>query len=206
MLDVDGTLVHRAGEEVHVQPGAREVLSTDPRVRAPARASSRTAAICAPEGFAAGLRAVGLDIADDEMLTPLRSVQSYLRAQRRDGPVLLFGTDGGREYLLRCRRERARRGRRRRRRLRVRRARRPGGLHRARAGGPRRARRRAAPHRQLRAGLRRSGRADPEPRCDGHGRDREGVERAAGHRRQAVAGRAADDHRAARSAVAASWS
>ena len=56
----------------------------------------------APEGFAAGLRAAGLDIADEEMLTPLRSVQSYLRAQRRDGPVLLFGTAAAREYLLRC--------------------------------------------------------------------------------------------------------
>ena len=27
VLDVDGTLVHRAGDEVHVQPGAVEVLA-----------------------------------------------------------------------------------------------------------------------------------------------------------------------------------
>ena len=100
VLDVDGTLVHRAGEEVHVQPGAREVLS---RIRASGRplAIFTNGSHLAPEGFAAGLRAVGLDIADDEMLTPLRSVQSYLRAQRRDGPVLLFGTAAAREYLLR---------------------------------------------------------------------------------------------------------
>ncbi len=100
VLDVDGTLVHRAGEEVHVQPGAREVLS---RIRASGRplAIFTNGSHLAPEGFAAGLRAAGLDIADEEMLTPLRSVQSYLRAQRRDGPVLLFGTAAAREYLLR---------------------------------------------------------------------------------------------------------
>src|SRR5213076_3083547 len=34
VLDVDGTLVHRIGDEVHVQPGAREVLA---RIRASGR-------------------------------------------------------------------------------------------------------------------------------------------------------------------------
>ena len=101
VLDVDGTLVHRAGEDVHVQPGARELLE---RIRASGRplAIFTNGSHLAPEGFAAGLRAAGLDIADEEMLTPLRSVQSYLHAQRREGPVLLFGTDAAREYLIRC--------------------------------------------------------------------------------------------------------
>ena len=87
VLDVDGTLVHRAGDEVHVQPGAREVLA---RIRA----SGRTLAIFtngshdSPAWFAEGLRAAGLDIADEEMLTPLRSVQAYLRMRRLAGPVL----------------------------------------------------------------------------------------------------------------------
>jgi HAD superfamily hydrolase (TIGR01450 family) len=99
VLDVDGTLVHRAGEEVHVQPGAPEVL-------AKIRASGRPLVIftngshAPPETFAAGLRAAGLPITDDEMLTPLRSVQSYLRAHYRDGAVLLFGTDATREYMV----------------------------------------------------------------------------------------------------------
>jgi len=101
VLDVDGTLVHRSGEEVHVQPGARELLE---RIRASGRplAIFTNGSHLAPEGFAAGLRGAGLDIADDEMLTPLRSVQSHLHAQRREGPMLLFGTDAAREYLLRC--------------------------------------------------------------------------------------------------------
>ena len=100
VLDVDGTLVHRAGEEVHVQPGARELL-------AKIRASGRRFVIftngshAPPETFAADLRAVGLQVADDELLTPLCSVQSYLRAQVRTAPVLLFGTDAAREYLIR---------------------------------------------------------------------------------------------------------
>ena len=53
-----------------------------------------------PEAFAEGLRAVGLHVGDDEMLTPLRSVQVYLRALDRDVAVLLFGTDAAREYLV----------------------------------------------------------------------------------------------------------
>jgi NagD protein len=99
VLDVDGTLVHRDGDEVHVQPGAREVLA---RIRA----SGRRLAIFtngsheSPEWFAEGLRAAGLDIADDEMLTPLRSVQAYLRMRRLDGPVLAFATEAASEFLV----------------------------------------------------------------------------------------------------------
>jgi len=100
VLDVDGTLVHRAGEEIHVQPRAPEVL-------AKIRASGRPLAIftngshAPPETFAAEMRAVGLHVADDELLTPLRSVQSYLRMRSSSGSVLLFATDSAREYLVR---------------------------------------------------------------------------------------------------------
>lgn len=100
MLDVDGTLVHRAGEDVHVQPGAREVL-------AKIKASGRSLALftngshLTPEAFAAGLRAVGLPVADDELLTPLRSVQTYLHANGRRS-VFLFGNLVARTYLARA--------------------------------------------------------------------------------------------------------
>jgi HAD superfamily hydrolase (TIGR01450 family) len=97
VFDVDGTLVHRAGEDVHVQPGAREVLS---RIKASGRSLAvfTNGSHLSPEGFAAGLRAVGLPVADDELLTPLRSVQAYLRASRRRS-VYLFGTDEAHAYL-----------------------------------------------------------------------------------------------------------
>jgi 5'-nucleotidase len=98
VLDVDGTLVHRAGDEVHVQPGAVEVLA---RIRASGRplAIFTNGSHGSPAWFAEGLRAAGLDIADDEMLTPLRSVRHYLGAQGISGPVLLFATVPARDYL-----------------------------------------------------------------------------------------------------------
>ena len=97
MFDVDGTLVHRAGDDLHVQPGAREVLA---RIRASGRplALFTNGSHETPEGFAAGLRGVGLDVADDELLTPLRSVLTYLREHGYDS-VLLLGSDPAREFL-----------------------------------------------------------------------------------------------------------
>jgi HAD superfamily hydrolase (TIGR01450 family) len=97
VFDVDGTLVHRAGEAVHVQPGAREAL-------AKIKASGRPLVVftngshLTPQAFAAGLRAVGLPIEDDELLTPLRSVQAHLRANGQTS-MLLFGTDEARGFL-----------------------------------------------------------------------------------------------------------
>jgi HAD superfamily hydrolase (TIGR01450 family) len=98
VLDVDGTLVHRSGDEVHVQPGAREAIA---RIRASGRklAIFTNGSHASPAWFAAGLRAAGLDIADDELLTPLRSVQAYLRMHRLDGPVLAFATDAAAEFM-----------------------------------------------------------------------------------------------------------
>ncbi|MGH3137502.1 MAG: HAD-IIA family hydrolase [Gaiellaceae bacterium] len=97
MFDVDGTLVHRAGDDLHVQPGAREVLA---RIRASGRplALFTNGSHETPEGFAAGLRGVGLDVADDELLTPLRSVLVYLREHGYES-VLLLGSDPAREFL-----------------------------------------------------------------------------------------------------------
>ena len=98
VLDVDGTLVHRAGEEVHLLPGAVEALA---RIRASGRplALFTNGSHIPPEGFAAGLRVAGLDVADDELLTPLSSVRTYLRSHR-GSTLLLFGTDAAREYLV----------------------------------------------------------------------------------------------------------
>jgi NagD protein len=100
VLDIDGTLVHRAGEEIHVQSGASEVLA---RIRGSGRplVLFTNGSHVPPETFAAGLRAAGLHVADAEVLTPLCSVQSYLRGARRSGPVLFIGTDAARAYLER---------------------------------------------------------------------------------------------------------
>ena len=78
-----------------MQPGALDVL-------AKIRASGRPLAVFTngshetPATFAAGLREVGLDIADDELLTPLRSVRFHLRSRC---PVLVFANERVRAYL-----------------------------------------------------------------------------------------------------------
>ncbi len=100
VFDIDGTLVHRAGDRMRVQPGAREVLE---RIRGSGRplVLFTNGSHAAPETFAAGLRAAGLEIADDEVLTPLCSLPVYLRARRHRRSVLMFGTGPAREYVLR---------------------------------------------------------------------------------------------------------
>jgi HAD superfamily hydrolase (TIGR01450 family) len=97
VLDVDGTLVHRAGDDVHVQPGAPEVLA---RIKASGRSLAvfTNGSHLTPAGFAAGLRAVGLPVEDDELLTPLRSVQAHMRANGQSS-VFLFGTEHARRFL-----------------------------------------------------------------------------------------------------------
>ena len=97
VLDVDGTLVHRDGDDVHLLPGAVEVLD---RIRASGRplALFTNGSHMPPSGFAAGLREAGIDVADDELLTPLTSVRTFLRAHR-GATLLLLGTEAAREYL-----------------------------------------------------------------------------------------------------------
>ena len=101
VLDVDGTLVHRSGETAQVQPGAAEVLE---RIRASGRplALFTNGSHVPPAAFAEGLRAAGLQVSDDEMLTPLRSVQTYLRSVQPGATALVFGTSSAREYLARA--------------------------------------------------------------------------------------------------------
>ena len=78
VFDIDGTLVHRAGAEVHVIPGAREVLETDRGVRDGRTRSSRTAATWRPPRSRASCARRGLPVDDEQVLTPLCSVQTYL--------------------------------------------------------------------------------------------------------------------------------
>ncbi|HKP18658.1 MAG TPA: HAD hydrolase-like protein [Gaiellaceae bacterium] len=98
VFDVDGTLVHRAGEEVLPVPGARELLDA---IRASGRpfVCFTNGSHMAPQAFAREQRAAGLPIEDDEFLTPLCSVQAYLERFRRDPAVLGFLTGPARDYL-----------------------------------------------------------------------------------------------------------
>jgi NagD protein len=98
VFDIDGTLVHRAGAEVHVIPGAREVLE---KVAASGRpyALFTNGSHLAPAAFARELRAAGLPVDDGQVLTPLCSAQTYLDRFRGDARVLPFVTEPARAYL-----------------------------------------------------------------------------------------------------------
>jgi len=101
VLDVDGTLVHRSGSGFVVEPGAVDFLEA-------VRSSGRPFVLftngshLAPETFAADLRSAGLPVRDDELLTPLVSVQFWLRSTDPDRSVLLFAGDESSEYLRRA--------------------------------------------------------------------------------------------------------
>jgi len=99
VFDVDGTLVHRAGDTAHVVPGAPELLE---RIRQSGRpfVVFTNGSHVPPAAFARGLRDVGLPVEDEQMLTPLCSVQAYLNARRRRAKVLPFVTDSARNYLV----------------------------------------------------------------------------------------------------------
>jgi HAD superfamily hydrolase (TIGR01450 family) len=100
VFDVDGTLVRRFPDGVHPLPGAVEVLDA-------IRASGRRLAIFTngshipPDQFARALRADGLPVADDEMVTPVRSALSYLRRRHAGEPVLLFAQPSVAEEMAR---------------------------------------------------------------------------------------------------------
>lgn len=98
VFDIDGTLIHRAGAEVHVIPGAREVLD---KVTASGRpyALFTNGSHIPPAAFAAELRAVGLPVDDEQVLTPLCSAQGYLDRFRGEASVLPFVTQAARAYL-----------------------------------------------------------------------------------------------------------
>jgi HAD superfamily hydrolase (TIGR01450 family) len=99
VFDVDGTLVHRAGDTAHVVPGARELLK---RIRDSGRpfVVFTNGSHVPPAAFARGLRDVGLPVEDEQTLTPLCSVQAYLNARRRGAKVLPFVTESARSYLV----------------------------------------------------------------------------------------------------------
>jgi HAD superfamily hydrolase (TIGR01450 family) len=99
VFDVDGTLVRRFPDGVHPLPGAVEVLAA-------IRDSGRKLAIFTngshlpPEEFARELRADGLPVSDEEMVTPVRSALSYLRRRYDGAPVMLFAQPSVTERMV----------------------------------------------------------------------------------------------------------
>jgi len=95
VFDIDGTLVHRAAHEVRPIPGAIDLLEGLKAAGTPFALFTNGSHI-APAAFARELRGAGLPVEDEQVLTPLCSVQAYLR---KDARVLPFLTEPAREYL-----------------------------------------------------------------------------------------------------------
>src|SRR5579871_3557801 len=92
MFDVDGTLLHRGPDgRGRPQPGAVEMLE---RIRASGRplVLFTNASHVPSSTVAAGLRADGLHVADDEVLTPTDSAIAFLTRRHPDVPVVLFAS------------------------------------------------------------------------------------------------------------------
>ena len=91
VFDLDGTLVQRSATGVTPVPGAADVLAT-------VRASGRplvvftNASHVGPAQLAAGVRTSGLQLGDDEVLTPICSALSHLARRYAGARVLLLGT------------------------------------------------------------------------------------------------------------------
>jgi HAD superfamily hydrolase (TIGR01450 family) len=98
VFDLDGTLIHRTATGFEAEPGAREVIEA---IRASGRrfAIFTNASHAAPSGLGAELRADGLPVADDEVLTPICSAITYLTRHHAGRPVATFATAAARERL-----------------------------------------------------------------------------------------------------------
>jgi len=98
VFDIDGTLVHREGPRLHLQPGAVDVLA---RIRDSGRpfVLFTNGSHLPPRAFAQEIRDAGLDVTDDELLTPLVSVLFYLRTHGHGGSLLAFVNDVVTAYL-----------------------------------------------------------------------------------------------------------
>jgi HAD superfamily hydrolase (TIGR01450 family) len=99
VFDVDGTLAHRGPDgRARPQPGAVEVIE---RIRASGRklVLFTNGSHVRSETMAGALRADGLPVADEEMLTPVESAITYIRRRHPDRPALLFASRVIRERM-----------------------------------------------------------------------------------------------------------
>ncbi len=98
VFDLDGTLIQRRPDGFVVLPGAAEVIAAIRASRRPL-AIFTNASHVAPAVIGAEMREAGLEVADDEILTPICSTMSYLRARFPGRGVMTFATAATRERL-----------------------------------------------------------------------------------------------------------
>jgi HAD superfamily hydrolase (TIGR01450 family) len=99
VLDLDGTLIQRTRTGHEAIPGAHELLSAIRRSGRPFVIFTNASHV-SPEVLASELREGGLDVSDDQVLTPICSAISYLGREYADAGVLAFCTPAIHERLV----------------------------------------------------------------------------------------------------------
>ncbi len=98
VFDLDGTLVQRAKAHYEVIPGAPEAIAALRRADRPFVIFTNASHMW-PADIARDLRDDGLDVRDDEVLTPICSALSYLGRRHPGRRVYAFATQAVRDRL-----------------------------------------------------------------------------------------------------------
>jgi NagD protein len=99
MFDLDGTLVQRGGDGgLEPVPGAVEVVAAIRRSGRPLVIFTN-ASHALPAQIAARVTAAGIDLREDEVLTPISSATTYLARRYPGAGVYLFGSAEARSQL-----------------------------------------------------------------------------------------------------------
>ena len=101
VLDLDGTLIQRTRSGHEPIAGARELLAAIRRSGRPFVIFTNASHV-SPQVLATELREGGLDVRDDEVLTPVCCAISFLGRRHRDAGVLAFCTPATHERLMRA--------------------------------------------------------------------------------------------------------
>jgi HAD superfamily hydrolase (TIGR01450 family) len=104
VLDVDGCLALGArpgGEQGVALPGARELL-VELKRRGARFVCLTNASGLPPESYAAQLRGLGLEVGDDELITPAVIAAAHLARERPAASAMVLGGDGLLEPLRRA--------------------------------------------------------------------------------------------------------
>jgi 4-nitrophenyl phosphatase len=103
LLDVDGTLIHgdAPAEGGYPLPGAAALLQWLRRQGMPYLCFTN-GSTQPPEVYARGLRSLGLEVGDDQMMTPAVVAASLIRRHWAEATVLALGGAGVVEPLRRC--------------------------------------------------------------------------------------------------------
>jgi NagD protein len=98
MFDLDGTLVQRSRDGLAALPGAAEVIAAVRRTGRPLVVFTNASHV-APATIARELAEAGLEVRDDEVITPVCSALRHLAARLPDRAVVVLGSEDTRRRM-----------------------------------------------------------------------------------------------------------